>query len=268
MESRAYLTHDNRGNLCRPASTGQKGALSLRLCSPLPNHCPWQARVLHVSHYSGFHKHRNGRTPVVRTCRAFTTGWLSIPVTDVGLTQGEQPLRSDSEREDVDHQEIVTKATPISQVAGVLRTKPHLIHPGDSIYTLALKVAWGACARLICVVDAEDRLVGIVPLRVALENVFYEVEGEERTASQPEAGDFPQAPRPLGAEVARELMEAPIWIRPGDTVKDAVDKMLATHLDGLPIVDDEMRVVGYVDAVELLRLWIGDHRQPTATAPV
>jgi len=174
---------------------------------------------------------------------------------------------------------VISKTTPVYRVAEILKTEPHLARPADSVYTLALRMARSPINRVACIVDPEKKLLGLIPLRVIVESLFYGTEDGFRTARKMghaiENGEmlpslkvalaYPEAPEPYLAETAGELMEAPIWIRPGDTVKDAVDKMLAGHLDGLPIVDGDMRVVGYIDMQELLRLWLGDTR-PTAQA--
>lgn len=183
-----------------------------------------------------------------------------------------------------------------------------MVRPADSLYTVALRMAWRPIGRVSCVVDPERRLLGLIPLRVIVENVFYGAgnrtagigptrAGRESTHSVKSRGEATSRPpqerrhiekpaedcneaagasepatnekasleypetREIGrGETAEQLMEAPVWVRPADTVKDAVDKMLAAHLDGLPIVDGDMRVVGYVDLMELLRLWLGDTR--------
>lgn len=203
------------------------------------------------------------------------------------------------------HEHVITKTTPISRVAEALRTEPDLVRPADSLYTVALKMAWKPIGRVLCVVGPERRLLGLITLRVIAENVFYGAGnrtagiGATRTAREstrsvkrrghvtsplpqgrkdsedpvedrhqvagarePAADDkgsleYPEAREIARGETAEQLMEVPVWVRPADTVKDAVDKMLAAHLDGLPIVDGDMRVVGYIDLMELLRLWLG-----------
>ena len=151
--------------------------------------------------------------------------------------------------------DLITRATPISKLAGLLRTSPNLVHPHDSIYSLALASAASPMNRVVCVVDFQGTLLGLVPLAAIIENVFFEVGQASREvfAGEQDSTGAPGAP----GETARDLMEAPLWVRPQDTVKDVVDRVLEAHLDGLPIVDGAMRVIGYVDAVELLGLWLG-----------
>jgi CBS-domain-containing membrane protein len=45
-------------------------------------------------------------------------------------------------------------------------------------------------------------------------------------------------------------------VRADETVRDAFGRMHESRLNGLPIVDAEARVVGYVDQLELLIVWV------------
>jgi CBS-domain-containing membrane protein len=45
-------------------------------------------------------------------------------------------------------------------------------------------------------------------------------------------------------------------VRLDDTVRDAFRRMHAAKLNGLPITDDDRHVVGYVDQLELLLVWV------------
>jgi CBS domain-containing protein len=51
-------------------------------------------------------------------------------------------------------------------------------------------------------------------------------------------------------------MEEPKFVHMDDTVRDAFTRMHEEQLEGLPIVDEGMKVVGYLDRFQLLRLWL------------
>ena len=60
----------------------------------------------------------------------------------------------------------------------------------------------------------------------------------------------------IAARTAADIMIAPVSLRANETVRTAFERMHHSHLNGLPIVDDEKRVVGYLDQFELLLVWI------------
>jgi len=48
----------------------------------------------------------------------------------------------------------------------------------------------------------------------------------------------------------------PVSVRPGQTVRDAFETMHKSKMYGLPVVDDDGAVTGYLDQLELLLVWI------------
>jgi len=46
------------------------------------------------------------------------------------------------------------------------------------------------------------------------------------------------------------------WAAGTKTVRDAFETMHKAHLNGLPIIDAEHSVIGYLDQLELLMVWV------------
>ncbi len=65
--------------------------------------------------------------------------------------------------------------------------------------------------------------------------------------------------RMVKANTAGELMEEPVYVTAKDTIGDAFACMHDHHLAGLPVVDEEMRPTGYLDRLELVRVWLQEH---------
>jgi CBS domain-containing protein len=60
----------------------------------------------------------------------------------------------------------------------------------------------------------------------------------------------------LGARTAADVMEPPISLRPDETAREAFRRLNDTGLAGLPVVDEQGRVEGYLDELELLLVWV------------
>src|SRR4030042_1445459 len=63
------------------------------------------------------------------------------------------------------------------------------------------------------------------------------------------------------AHTARDLMQRAVYVTMDDSVREAFSRMHERRLEGLPIVDEEMRVVGYLDRLQLIHLWRQKHRR-------
>jgi len=110
------------------------------------------------------------------------------------------------------------------------------------------------------VVDVNGRLQGIIPLRLLLNDLFLNVAPEEFLADLGGIGGLEEFGRMVRANTAGVLMEPPAYVAVEDSVRHAFALMHERHLDGLPVVDPEMKVVGYLDRLDLVRLWLNYFR--------
>ncbi|HEY7846642.1 MAG TPA: CBS domain-containing protein [Candidatus Limnocylindria bacterium] len=154
--------------------------------------------------------------------------------------------------------EGITQATPVEEVARLVRgTEPILARAGDSLRDLAEAAIANPACRTIAIVDDELRLIGVVSVVELLNDIFVKVVPEEFLG---EIADVPAALRyaeKIGARVAADVMAAPHAVHPQDAVRDAFRELHESGLDGLPLIDADRRVIGYLDQLELLVLWTG-----------
>ena len=59
-----------------------------------------------------------------------------------------------------------------------------------------------------------------------------------------------------------DAMIPPVWVKHGETVKNAFKRMHANGLPGLPVVDDRYRVIGYINLLELLAICLQKKENP------
>ncbi len=152
--------------------------------------------------------------------------------------------------------EQVTQGTPIREADALLTVEPIVVRAEDDLQHVAEAAASHPGARIISVVDAGGRLVGIIPVRVLVNSIFLKIVPEEFLG---EITDYEQTlryARHMGARTARDIMIEPVSVHMDDTCRDAFERMHRSKLNGLPITDDESKVVGYVDQLELLLVWV------------
>lgn len=106
------------------------------------------------------------------------------------------------------------------------------------------------------VVDERGRLLGIIPMRLLLDDLYLLIAPEEFLADLDEEGRLEEFGRISRAKTASALMEPPAYVTADDSARDAFALMHERQLEGLPIVDAEIKVVGYLDRLHLVRLWL------------
>lgn len=152
---------------------------------------------------------------------------------------------------------VLTQSTRIADVGARLRgTEPIIVHEADALQHLAeLAVDRPEC-RVISVVDDAERLIGLVPIRTLVNDIFLKIVPEEFLGDITDLESALRYASDLGVRTAADVMTEPTWIRPEETVRDAFERMHHANLNGLPITDADGRIVGYLDQLELLLAWV------------
>lgn len=156
----------------------------------------------------------------------------------------------------------VTKNTLIGEIRESLGSKPVLVKPESDLYELTHRIVEEPKSHTFCVVDDSQRLVGLIPLQTLLDAIFYYVVPEEFLAEVSDYEELLHFVQLSHTKTAKDLMKDPVWLRDDDRVKDAFVRMHASQcLEGLPVVDKDLHVIGFVGMLELLSLWAKEEEE-------
>lgn len=155
--------------------------------------------------------------------------------------------------------DILTKTTRVSEARIVAGEAPCVVPEDMDLREVARQMWRRRGVRMVSVVDADGRLAGVIPLRLLLDELFFHMAPEEFISDILKEERIEEIGRMVRAEKAGELMEPPLYVTLDETVKDAFLLMHEQDVGGLPIVDQEMRPVGYLDRLQLLEVWIREH---------
>ncbi len=154
----------------------------------------------------------------------------------------------------MDDAEMITRNTPIAQLKETMVKEPVLVHPNDSLIAVAEAIATNPDNTVACVVNQRGHLVGTLPLRVLMNDLFMDVVPEEFMAASTldDVMAFAQRNR---SQTAGDAMLPAVSVKETDTVKDAFIRMHKAELSGIPVVNDVNEVIGCVDRIQLLLLY-------------
>lgn len=153
-----------------------------------------------------------------------------------------------------------TKETPIGRARSVAE-KPCIVYANDSLPKVADAISRQRGVHTAAVVDQSGRLAGILPLRLLVDELFFEVAPEEFLREIMDLDRLEQFGRVAHARTAADLMEEPVYVTVEDSIGDAFARMHEHNLDGLPVVDGDSRPIGYLDRFELIKVWLQQHQQ-------
>lgn len=152
--------------------------------------------------------------------------------------------------------ESITQSTTIAEADRLLSIGPVVVRAGESLRAIAEKAVENTGCRVISVVDGDDRLIGVIPVRVLVNDIFLKIVPEEFLGEIQDLDAAMKYAAHIAARTASDIQLPPVSVRRDETCRDAFRRMHDARLNGLPIVDDVGKVVGYVDQLELLLVWV------------
>ena len=152
--------------------------------------------------------------------------------------------------------ESMTLVTPIAEADRMLQMEPVVVAAGASLRETAERAVENTGCRVISVVDADRRLMGVLPVRILVNDIFLKIVPEEFLGEITDLDAAMKYAEHVGARTAGDIMLEPVSVHPEETVRTAFERMHAHRLNGLPITDGDERVTGYVDQLELLIVWV------------
>jgi CBS domain-containing protein len=152
--------------------------------------------------------------------------------------------------------ESITQRTTIAEADRILRMEPVVVEATASLRETAERAVGNTACRVIAVIDGERRLVGVLPVRVLVNDIFLKVVPEEFLGEITDLVAALKYAEHIGARTAGDVMLDPVSVHLDETVRTAFERMHVAKLNGLPITDRDERVAGYVDQLELLIVWI------------
>ncbi len=143
------------------------------------------------------------------------------------------------------------KYVTVKQIRKLIVEKPVIVHENETIKELILAITGEPRARVICVVNDDKKLVGLVTVHDLVKLILPKV---------PELLEVdilgPSVWRKLCAEYAHEIMMPPIYVKDDENIESVLNKLQEAGLDSLPVVDSELHIIGEINLLEILEVWL------------
>ena len=125
---------------------------------------------------------------------------------------------------------------------------PTFVDKKASLDDIAKMLIANPCLKSVYVVDDKLKLIGRVTLKELIKHEFMDL--------VPSSFEYFDALEFIGDNTAEELMSAPVYVKDDDTLKTAFVKMYENDLEELPVVDEDIHLIGNIDLIELLTILI------------
>lgn len=144
--------------------------------------------------------------------------------------------------------------TPIEEVDLISHLQPTTVRPDMPLEEVAGAMMAHSDVHVACVVAEDGRLMGLISLKSLADDLYFHIVPEEFIAESIDLEKMMDFADKSRIRTAKDAMSAPVWVKRGETVKDAFLRMHENDLPGLPVVDDRYHVTGYINLLELSAL--------------
>jgi CBS domain-containing protein len=133
---------------------------------------------------------------------------------------------------------------------------PLLVHERDDLLDVARLAAAQPATRVIGVLDDDRRLVGILPIGRLVEDVIARVDPGALMTDIADIDDVARFSHAVEARTAGDAMLEATAARLDTAVGEVFRELRERRLSGIHVVDSDGRVVGYMDLLELVTLYL------------
>jgi CBS domain-containing protein len=143
--------------------------------------------------------------------------------------------------------EIDIRDVKIGDVYEVMVGKPALVYDDALLKDAVEAMTVNHVSRKVYVIDSEGKLLGMISIETLLKKVGYLVGVRETGVIS-----FVKFVTGIFKENVTDFMQNPITITNEHKVLDALQKMVEYHLNDLPVVDEEGKIIGELNSLEIL----------------
>lgn len=146
------------------------------------------------------------------------------------------------------HEEILSNVT-VENISSFIVQTPALVSPETSIETMLHQLVEGTRSRHAYVVDTHNRLVGSVQFNNIIQYLFpttllLEMDDTPKVSSFMEYSE--------ATEVRQIMNTSPKYVKKSTPLNAMVRIMMEYKINELPVIDDEMHVIGEVNVLEII----------------
>lgn len=142
------------------------------------------------------------------------------------------------------------RITKVCNVRKLIAENPTTVSIDTSLKELVLAITEDPKTRSLYVVDEKRKLQGIITVKNLVKAIFpYFIDIND-------APSYMTYQRLLAAKVEDIMYPNNIFVKDDENLETALDRMYENDLEEIPVVDDDMRVIGELDLLELLTAWL------------
>jgi CBS domain-containing protein len=146
------------------------------------------------------------------------------------------------------------RKTPVSQILPLLDLHPTIVKMNTPLLEVMTLLLANPGVPAACVVNNEDRLMGVIPIKSLADVMMIPVMPEAYINDPDEYDKALQYAQITDQHIAAGVMVEPVFMLEEDTLADVFQKMREHNLSGVPVVDNNYQITGFITLLGLMAL--------------
>lgn len=167
---------------------------------------------------------------------------------DVKGRYGEEALRDWSRQRNM----------PVSEILPLVDLHPTIVKMNTPILEVMTDLLANPGVPAACVVNNEDRLMGVIPIKSLADVMMIPVMPEAYINDPDEYEKALQYAKITDQHIAAGVMKDPVFIQEENTLAEVFQKMHEQNLSGVPVVDKSYHVKGFITLLGLMAVCFPD----------
>jgi CBS domain-containing protein len=147
------------------------------------------------------------------------------------------------------------KKSSVSKVMQSSKLKAPIVHLDTPIREVLASTMDAPLSDLVCVINSEDRLVGVIRDDLLSEVMLVPTMPDSFIQDAEKYEQVLKFAQINSDRPAVEIMSDPVFVNSNSSVEEAFIKMKQLKLPGLPVVNKHYRVIGYITMLQILSLY-------------
>jgi len=137
----------------------------------------------------------------------------------------------------------------VKQIRKLLKTEPTLVHKDDDIESSVFSLTDDPMVRSLFVVDENKKLIGIIASRDIVSFAFKDYIDTDKIG-------YEMVKNALAKKAEDLISIYDVYVKEEDSFTQCFNLMFNNNLESIPVVDDNKSVIGVVNMLELLTIWL------------
>lgn len=142
----------------------------------------------------------------------------------------------------------------VSDIVKIMDMRPITVQADQPLQSIVSEMIIKPRVQVACVVNREDRLIGLIDLEKLADAFFFTIFPEEYLSEIKDVDEVMEFAQHIHERLAEDIMRDPLWIRLEDTLENAFRLMHGNNLSGLPVIDEHFHVTGYIALLDLMNV--------------